>query len=61
MRLAKTALIVVGVIDLVLAAGFFFQQAWATAFWPLPETRLSYALIAVILTGGAAPLIWRTL
>ena len=58
MRLDKTALIIVGLIDLVLAAGFFFQQPWATALWPLPDTRLSYAFIAAILAGGAAPLIW---
>lgn len=58
MRLAKTALIIVGTLDLVLAAGFFFQQDWATAFWPLPDTPLSYAFIAAILAGGAAPLIW---
>ena len=58
MRLAKTALIIVGLLDLVLAAGFFFQQAWATTLWPLPDTRLSYAFIAAILAGGAAPLIW---
>jgi hypothetical protein len=58
MRLAKTALVIVGLIDLVLAAGFFFQQPWATALWPLPDTRLSYAFIAAILAGGAAPLIW---
>ena len=58
MRLAKTALIIVGLIDLVLAIGFFFQQAWATSLWPLPDTRLSYAFIAAILAGGAAPLIW---
>src|SRR4026207_57698 len=58
MRLAKTALVIVGLIDFVLAAGFFFQQPWATALWPLPDTRLSYAFIAAILAGGAAPLIW---
>ena len=55
MRLAKTALVIVGLIDLVIAAGFFFQQAWATAFWPLPDTPLSYAFIAAILAGVAAP------
>ncbi|HVF25373.1 MAG TPA: hypothetical protein VNA23_05755 [Anaerolineales bacterium] len=58
MRLAKTALVIVGLIDLVIAAGFFFQQPWATTFWPLPDTPLSYAFIAAILAGGAAPLIW---
>ena len=58
MRLARTILVIVGLIDLVIAAGFFFQQPWATAFWPLPDTPLSYAFIAAILAGGAAPLIW---
>ncbi|RPJ23249.1 MAG: hypothetical protein EHM33_21460 [Chloroflexi bacterium] len=58
MRSVKLALLAVGVIQLVLAAGFFFQQAWATALWPLPDTPLSYAFIAAILAGSGAPLIW---
>jgi len=58
MRTLRLALLSIGVIQLVLAAGFFFQQAWATALWPLPDTRLSYAFIAAILAGGGAPLIW---
>jgi len=58
MRPIKLILVFVGVIQLVLAAGFFFQKAWATSLWPVPDTRLSYAFIAAILAGGAAPLIW---
>ena len=58
MRLAKTALIIAGLVHLMLAAGFFFQQSWAIALWPLPDTPLSYAFIAAILAGGGAPLIW---
>lgn len=58
MRSLRVALVFVGVIQLILAAGFFFQQAWATGLWPLPDTRLSYAFIAAILAGGGAPLIW---
>ncbi len=58
MRPINIALIFAGLIHLVLAAGFFFQQAWATALWPLPDTPLSYAFIASILAGGGAPLIW---
>lgn len=54
----RLILLSVGIVQLILAAGFFFQQAWATALWPLPDTRLSYAFIAAILAGGAAPLIW---
>ncbi|MCI0554160.1 MAG: hypothetical protein L0287_24685 [Anaerolineae bacterium] len=61
MQPAKTALIFAGLIQLVLAAGFFFQQAWATALWPVPDTRLSYTFIAAILAGGGAPLIWAGL
>jgi len=58
MRPINIALIFTGLIHFVLAAGFFFQQAWATALWPLPDTPLSYAFIASILAGGGAPLIW---
>lgn len=58
MRSLRLALLSVGIIQLVLATGFFFQQAWATALWPLPDTPLSYAFIAAILAGGGAPLMW---
>ena len=58
MRSIKSVLVLVGILQLILAAGFFFQQPWATSLWPVPDTRLSYAFIAAILAGGAAPLIW---
>jgi hypothetical protein len=58
MRSLRVVLLAVGIVQLVLAAGFFFQQAWALALWPVPDTPLSYAFIAAILAGGAAPLIW---
>lgn len=58
MRSIKSVLILVGILQLILATGFFFQQPWATSLWPVPDTRLSYAFIAAILAGGAAPLIW---
>jgi hypothetical protein len=61
MRSLKQVLLVVGILQLVLSAGFFFQQTWATSLWPVPDTRLSYAFIAAILAGGAAPLIWIAL
>jgi hypothetical protein len=61
MRSLKPVLLIVGIIQLILAAGFFFQQSWATSLWPVPDTRLSYAFIAAILAGGAAPLIWIAL
>ena len=58
MRPLRSILLIVGILQLILAAGFFFRQAWATSLWPLPDTPLSYAFIAAILAGGAAPLIW---
>jgi hypothetical protein len=58
MRSLKWILVLVGVLQLILAVGFFFQQAWATSLWPVPDTRMSYAFIAAILAGGAVPLIW---
>ena len=61
MRSLKPILLIVGILQLILAAGFFFQQSWATSLWPVPDTRLSYAFIAAILAGGAAPLIWIAL
>ena len=61
MRSIKSALVFVGIIQLILAVGFFFQQPWATSLWPVPDTPLSYAFIAAILAGGAVPLIWIAL
>ena len=61
MRSLRPILLAVGILQLILAAGFFFQQPWATSLWPVPDTRLSYAFIAAILAGGAAPLIWIAL
>ena len=61
MRSIKRVLLVVGILQIVLAVGFFFQQSWATSLWPVPDTPLSYAFIAAILAGGATPLIWIAL
>jgi hypothetical protein len=61
MRSLKPVLLVVGILQLILAVGFFFQQSWATSLWPVPDTRLSYAFVAAILAGGAAPQIWVAL
>jgi len=58
MRSLKPVLLAAGILQLIFAAGFFFQQSWATSLWPVPDTRLSSAFIAAILGGGAAPLIW---
>jgi len=54
----RIPLVAAGGASLVLALGYFLQQAWAKALWPLPEGRLSYAFMAAILAGKAVPLIW---
>ena len=58
MRLFRPTLAIIGALQLLLAIGFFFQADWALALWPVPDTPMSYAFIAAILAGGAAPLLW---
>lgn len=58
MRIFRLILTLIGALELVLAAGFFVQAGWAMALWPISDTPMSYAFIAAILAGSAAPLIW---
>ena len=60
MRALRSLLVGIGIglAFLALAAGFFFQTAWAKGLWPLPDGRLSYSFMAAILAGTALPLIW---
>ena len=58
MRALRSLLVGIGLAFLALAAGFFFQTAWAKGLWPLPDGRLSYSFMAAILAGTALPLIW---
>ncbi len=58
MRALRSLLVGIGLAFLALAAGFFFQTAWARGLWPLPDGRLSYSFMAAILAGSAMPLIW---
>jgi hypothetical protein len=50
--------IIVGILLLILAAGFVLRASWATALWPLPGSRLSYLFIGVIIAAIAAAHIW---
>ena len=61
MRLFRVTIARIGALELALAAGFFFRADWALALWPVPDTPMSYAFIAAITAGGAAPLIWVAL
>lgn len=58
MRGFRLVLALIGAIELMLAGGFFLGAGWALALWPVPDTPMSYAFIAAILAGSAAPLIW---
>jgi hypothetical protein len=58
MRSMKFILFLLGMAQIILAAGFFTGQPWAISLWPLAETKFSYAFLAAILAGGAAPLLW---
>lgn len=57
-RLVRYVLIAVGCAALALAAGFFFQAAWAVSLWPWPTSRLSNIFIASILAASAVPVLW---
>jgi hypothetical protein len=50
--------IIVGILLFVLAAGFVLRASWATALWPLPDSRLSYIFIGAIIAAIGAALIW---
>ena len=58
MRYFGLFLVGVGVAALILSAGFFFQQSWATALWPLPGGKLSFGFMAAILAGAGVALMW---
>ena len=54
----RSVLIVLGLVVLVLALGFYIQSAWAIWMWPWPDGRLSYSFVASILAATAVPVIW---
>ena len=56
--ITKTFLISGGIVVMVLAAGFFFQQPWTINLWLWPDGRLSYMFIASILAAIAIAMIW---
>jgi hypothetical protein len=54
----RGALLLFGALNLVWAAGFFWQLPWAIGSWPWPDGRLSYTFVAAIIAAIAAALIW---
>lgn len=57
-RWLRLYLILMGVVLLLAAAGFFWQVPAVTALWPFPAGRLSNIFLASILAAVAAPVLW---
>lgn len=54
----RTLLILAGIGNLILAAGYAFQMPWALATWPWADGRLSYIFVASILAAIGAAILW---
>jgi len=57
-RLIRNILIIGGVLTLVLAAGFYTQQSWATILWAAVDSPLSHQFIASMAAAIAAAMLW---
>ena len=47
-----------GIVTLVLALGFIFQNSMATKLWPWPDGRYSYLFIGSILAAACVAMLW---
>src|SRR5438552_16624038 len=57
-RTLRCAVILTGIADLALAAGFFFQQPWALSLWPWPMSRLSNIFLSSFFAATPASILW---
>jgi hypothetical protein len=59
MKPLQWAVVLFGLADLVLTAGYFFEQPWAIATWPWQDLRsLDYLLVSSFLAGATAVILW---
>lgn len=58
MKRINGAVFLIGIVMLLLAVGFSFQTAIATALWPWPDSRLSYLFIGSIFGAASAAALW---
>lgn len=58
MKLFRYLTFFAGLITLVLALGFAFQNSTAKNLWPWPDGRYSYLFIGSILAAAAVAMIW---
>jgi hypothetical protein len=57
-RYLQYGFMILGVIFLIFAVGFYFQMSWATNIWPWQDGRLSYIFIASIMASIGMPILW---
>jgi hypothetical protein len=57
-RFLRNMLIIVGILSLILAAGFCLQLPWATRLWPWADSSLPYVFLGSITAAAAASLLW---
>jgi len=60
-RALRAGLLVVGILSIVFAIGFFLQAPWATSFWPVKAARLSNIFVSSILAAIGTPILWIAL
>jgi hypothetical protein len=54
----RAGLVVLGCLALAFALGFYFELPWALAFWPWPDTSLSYTFVGAIAGAIGAATLW---
>jgi hypothetical protein len=54
----RIALVMIGLLNLIMAIGFYIQHPWMTGLWLVPTGRLSYIFMASILAAISAGLLW---
>jgi len=57
-KILRTTLTIVGMLSLILAAGFCLQLPWAVRLWPWPDSFSPYLFLGSITTATAASLLW---
>src|SRR6266513_1000012 len=57
-KILRTVLIIVGMMSLILAAGFCLQLPWIVQLWPWPDSFSPYLFLGSITAATAASLLW---
>ena len=58
MKLFRFLTFFAGLLTLMLALGFVFQNPIATNLWPWPDGRYSYLFIGSILAAACVAMLW---